>query len=182
LQIDASALPPAVGGHIAMIQSALVAKDDPREALQLLDKARVMLPGTVVEEEPCAAGLFSRKKFPTSTSSRLSRANIFGVSKILSISRAFASSSPWLSSILASPQIQATGLDRKTDQQTRTRKPAPALFANWLSGYHYRGIISGKAGAALMAAAKAEQSSQDGTPEQARAALYGQRANIDRAI
>jgi hypothetical protein len=36
----------------------------------------------------------------------------------------------------------------------------------------YRGIIGGKAGATLVAGAKAKQLSQDGTPEQARAALY----------
>jgi chemotaxis protein MotC len=56
-QINASALPPALGGHIAMIQSALIAKDDPREALRLLDKARVMLPGTLVEEAALRRGL-----------------------------------------------------------------------------------------------------------------------------
>jgi chemotaxis protein MotC len=48
--IDPSALPPSLGAHIAMIQSALIAKDDPHEALRLLDRARVILPGTLVEE------------------------------------------------------------------------------------------------------------------------------------
>jgi chemotaxis protein MotC len=36
---------------------SLVAKDDPHEAMQLLDKAGVMLPGTVVEEAALRRGL-----------------------------------------------------------------------------------------------------------------------------
>jgi hypothetical protein len=35
---------------VAMIQSALVAKEDPGEAIRLLDQARVLAPGTLVEE------------------------------------------------------------------------------------------------------------------------------------
>ncbi|HUI20604.1 MAG TPA: hypothetical protein VLZ74_06115 [Methylocella sp.] len=48
--IDAKVLSPAIAGQVAMIQSALVAKGDPGEAMRLLDLARVLAPGTLVEE------------------------------------------------------------------------------------------------------------------------------------
>jgi chemotaxis protein MotC len=50
LPIDAKALAPAVGGHVAMVQSALIAKSDPGKAMELLDQARLLAPGTLVEE------------------------------------------------------------------------------------------------------------------------------------
>lgn len=50
LPIDAKALPPLLGGHIAIVQSGLVAKDDPRSAMAFLDKARLLAPGTLIEE------------------------------------------------------------------------------------------------------------------------------------
>jgi chemotaxis protein MotC len=105
-QINASALPPALGGHIAMIQSALIAKDDPREALRLLDKARVMLPGTLVKQ-PCAAASYLPDKFPTSKNSLTCLVNTFGVFQSLSTSRASGSNLRRPSFILASRPIQA---------------------------------------------------------------------------
>ncbi|QBR70682.1 hypothetical protein CU048_04640 [Beijerinckiaceae bacterium] len=50
LPIDARALASTVRGHIAIVQSTLVAKDDPKAAIGFLDQARILAPGTLVEE------------------------------------------------------------------------------------------------------------------------------------
>lgn len=50
LPIDARTLSPFVGGHVAMVQSILVAREAPRKALAFLDQARVLAPGTLIEE------------------------------------------------------------------------------------------------------------------------------------
>lgn len=50
LPIDARALASTVRGHIAIVQSALVAKDDPKAAMGFLDQARILAPGTLIEE------------------------------------------------------------------------------------------------------------------------------------
>ncbi len=50
MEVDARSLPPILGGHIALIQSGLVAHDDPSKALALLDLARLLAPGTLIEE------------------------------------------------------------------------------------------------------------------------------------
>jgi chemotaxis protein MotC len=48
--IDARSLPPILGGHIALVQSGLIGHDDPVKALTLLDLARLLAPGTLIEE------------------------------------------------------------------------------------------------------------------------------------
>lgn len=50
LSVDARGLEPALGGYVALTQSALVADIDPKRAGQLLDLARLLMPGTLVEE------------------------------------------------------------------------------------------------------------------------------------
>lgn len=43
-------LPPGVNGRIALVQSALYARSEPERAMRLLDLARLLLPGTLVDE------------------------------------------------------------------------------------------------------------------------------------
>lgn len=48
--IDARSLDPALGGHIALAQAALAASESTPKAMVLLDVARVLAPGTLVED------------------------------------------------------------------------------------------------------------------------------------
>jgi len=48
--INAFDLPPSMGGLVAMAQSALVVRSDPQKAMHLLDVARLLSPGSLVEE------------------------------------------------------------------------------------------------------------------------------------
>jgi chemotaxis protein MotC len=50
LAINARSLDPPLSGQLALVQSLLVAKSDPRKALALLDDARLLVPGTLIEE------------------------------------------------------------------------------------------------------------------------------------
>lgn len=50
LKIGPGELPPLAGGHLALVQSALLAKEDPVRALKLLGQARILAPGTLIEE------------------------------------------------------------------------------------------------------------------------------------
>lgn len=47
-----------LGGHIALVQSALVGKDDPGKATALLDQARILGPGTLIEEAALRREIF----------------------------------------------------------------------------------------------------------------------------
>jgi chemotaxis protein MotC len=48
--IDARELDVSIAGHIALAQAELTAKKDPKKALELLDDARLLAPGTLIEE------------------------------------------------------------------------------------------------------------------------------------
>lgn len=48
--VDPLALEPSIGGHIALVRAALELSIDPQRSIALLDQARLLLPGTLVEE------------------------------------------------------------------------------------------------------------------------------------
>ncbi len=50
MKIDAQDVPVGLGAQLALAQSALVVRDDPTQSLRLLDLARLIAPGTLVEE------------------------------------------------------------------------------------------------------------------------------------
>ncbi|MDR3462928.1 MAG: hypothetical protein P4L76_11505 [Beijerinckiaceae bacterium] len=58
MPIDARNLPSGLGGHLALVQATLVANQDKPKALQLLDLARLLEPGTLVEEAALRKEMF----------------------------------------------------------------------------------------------------------------------------
>ncbi|SFL44188.1 chemotaxis protein MotC [Bradyrhizobium sp. NFR13] len=56
--IKPRSLPAALGAEIALVQSALVAQDDLKVAIGLLDEVRLMMPGTLVEEAALRREIF----------------------------------------------------------------------------------------------------------------------------
>jgi chemotaxis protein MotC len=48
--INARALDASMAGHVALIQSELIAKKDPQKAMDFLEEARLLSPGTLIEE------------------------------------------------------------------------------------------------------------------------------------
>ncbi len=48
--VDVEALDRSIGGHVALVRAMLISKTDQRKAYALLDRARVISPGTIVEE------------------------------------------------------------------------------------------------------------------------------------
>ena len=50
MPIEAKTLPTGLGGHLALVQSTLIANTDQAKALAYLDLARLLEPGTLVEE------------------------------------------------------------------------------------------------------------------------------------
>lgn len=49
-KLDARSLDPLLGGIVALIQGTLIAKKDPVKAIRFLDEARLLSPGTLIEE------------------------------------------------------------------------------------------------------------------------------------
>ncbi|MET0705540.1 MAG: chemotaxis protein, partial [Tardiphaga sp.] len=56
--IKPRSLPATLGAEIALVQSALVAQDDLKAAIALLDEVRLMMPGTLLEEAALRREIF----------------------------------------------------------------------------------------------------------------------------
>jgi chemotaxis protein MotC len=56
--VSARTLPATLGAEIALVQSALLAQSDLKAAIELLDEARLMMPGTLVEEAALRREIF----------------------------------------------------------------------------------------------------------------------------
>jgi chemotaxis protein MotC len=59
IDINAKSLPPALGGHLALVQAMLLSHDDPAKSNELLDLARILAPGTLVEETALRREVFN---------------------------------------------------------------------------------------------------------------------------
>src|SRR5690625_2163785 len=49
-EVDARRLPPVLGAHVALVQASLAMREAPEEARRHLENARLLAPGTLVEE------------------------------------------------------------------------------------------------------------------------------------
>jgi len=147
---------------------ALIAKDDPGEALRLLDKARVMLPGTLIEEAALRRALIlTRQMADIEKFAYLSSEYIWRFPK----SEYFESfRQQFASAVVQFSLADDSKVSHQTGMLIAMLDPSSQLPLYLQIGY--RGIIVGKAGAALAAAAKAKQLSESGSTERARADLY----------
>ena len=55
---DPKSLPPALGGHLALVMATLLSDQDPGRAGAMLDAARLIVPGTLVEEAALRRQIF----------------------------------------------------------------------------------------------------------------------------
>jgi len=56
--VDVRSLPPSLGGPVALVQSALIVRQDVASAMAFLDEARLLMPGTLVEEAALRREIF----------------------------------------------------------------------------------------------------------------------------
>jgi chemotaxis protein MotC len=167
-RIDVKTLPPAVAGHVAMIQSALVAKENPGEAIRLLELARVLAPGTLVEETALRRELVLTNeiadidKFTFLSSEYIWR---FRNSVYFeSFRQRFVASAIHFGQTIKSTQFAALEeLVGQIDSAGQLR-----LYLQMAQ----KSIIDGKPSAARFAAGKAIRLSEDGSIEQTRSKFY----------
>jgi chemotaxis protein MotC len=168
LKIDAESLPPPTGGHVAIIQSALIAKEDPRKAMRLLDLARISSPGTLIEETALrrelvvADEIADIDKFVI-----LSREYFWRFPNSVyfeSFRQRFAASVVHLG--LASEPAQFAKVERLVGEGEKAGQLKLFLMIA------KRSIVEGKASIARLAACKAGEMAAEGSADRAQSALY----------
>lgn len=172
--IDARGLASPVGGHIAMVQSALIAKEDPAKAIQLLDQARILAPGTLVEEAALRRAIFlSDETKDFERFAALSSQYIRRFPKSVYADNFRKRFSDFVTHFGATSEaaefVRLEKLLSEVDSENRLR-----LYLKIAQS----GLLNGKIGAARLAAERAAGLSKEGSVEAARSMLYGAAALV----
>lgn len=174
LPVDAMTLPAPLAGHLALVQANLVAHKDPRKASQLLARARVLAPGTLVEEAALRKEVFLADQDDdldafTSLSSQYMRR--FDRSAYAANFRR-----------LFEAAVTRFGLTSDSERFARLEtvlallEPEEALDLMLSTGR--AGLVGGKVAPARQALAKAATLAKEGTVEAIRARLYAAAVRI----
>ncbi len=167
-------LPATLGAEIALVQSALLAQDDPKAAIALLDDVRLMMPGTLVEEAALRREIFI-----------VGQDDDFDKFEALA-TRYFRR---FRHSIYAGNFRQrfAISVARFSFAQRPDRFPRLVAVLDHLDRISQRGLylliartalVRGKTEMALLAAERVSVLSDDGSPERLRAHLYHAAARV----
>ena len=171
--IDIRSVHPNLAGQLALTQAALLVEQDPGKAIELLDFARLLAPGTLVEEsalrrEIVVVGELEDKSKFQALSARYMRRFADSI-YAEAFRRRFAALAVELD--LAEPADSAGIEEMLADQRAEYRR---ALYL----GMSHHALIAGKLEAAGHMARKARALAEAGGIEAARASLYGAAAAV----
>jgi chemotaxis protein MotC len=166
--VDVRRLPPSLGGPVALVQSALVVRQDVAAAMAFLDEARLLMPGTLVEEAALRREIF--------LAGQIDNADKFEALAIQYIRR-------FRHSIYAGNfrEHLAVALTRfsfaqNTNMFSRVQRILeqldPASRRNLYLMVARTAVLRGKTDMARLAAEQAAVASRDGSPDSDRARLY----------
>lgn len=172
--IDVFDLPPSMGAQLALAQSALAVRSDPVKALRLLDTARLLAPGTLVEEAALRRELFVADRIKDDR-------------KIESLARQYLSR--FRHSVYAAnfrnhfaAAISRMDLAKDTDQAKRVGDMLAAMEPPARRQLYLvlavAAVIKGKTATATMAAENALSLSGGGSGDEARSRLYRAAASL----
>lgn len=172
--VDPRKLWPAVGSHIALAQAALIAHAHPKKAIALLDLARVLAPGTLVEDAALRREAFlaeetgNTDKFVDMAGQYLRRYKHSVYAE--RFRRSLAKAIPHMALVAKTGKLdELAGLLKQLHPHERLHL---YLDIAWTS------LIHGKIDAARWASAKATKLAKDKSLAARRAALYAGAAAI----
>ncbi|MFE1600197.1 chemotaxis protein MotC [Methylobacterium sp. ID0610] len=174
MKIDAQGLPLSLGGQLALVQAALVVRDDPAQSLKFLDVARLLAPGTLVEE-----GALRREVFILAQSGDVTRFEALSVQYLRRYRR-----SVYAGNFRQRFAAALTRLDYGDDQRriarlgTMLAEIEPDGRRELYLMVARAAIEQGKTATAIFAASQAAPLTAPGTVEAAQARLYRAAAAI----
>lgn len=166
--VDPRALESIVGAHVAVAQAVLVTRLDPHKAIELLDMARILAPGTLVEEAALRREVFISEqigdfdKFSSVAGQYLRRFSNSSYAENF-LSRFSASI---IAVARAGRLDQITKLESLLDEMNETARLRFYLVIAQSA------LVNGKLDTAQYAADKALKFAPQGSAEAQRAALY----------
>jgi chemotaxis protein MotC len=166
--VDPRAIPLSLGGQIALVQGALLASSDASLAIARLDDARLLLPGTLVEEAALRREIllvgeaedFDKFEFLTQAYARHYRSSIYAGDFWQRFSAALVRSS------LALEERRFTRLKALIDQLD------PASRLKLYMAISRTALVRGRLAAARLASEQALSLTADGAADRERAHLF----------
>ncbi len=167
-KVDVYELPPSLAGHVALVKAIVIANNDLPRVLRLADDARLLSPGTLVEETAlrlaieAAISTGNRAKFET---------------MVLRYFRRFPRS-PYLSAVIrpVAAEIADGGYSERPDGVKWVHSVVhyldPARLVQFYSALADAGLRSAKLVTTVSAARMAQRYVRPGTPEQAWTFAY----------
>jgi chemotaxis protein MotC len=172
--IDPKSLPNALGGHLALVKASMMAGKDVGKADRLLDIARLLMPGTLVEE-----AALRRQIFMLADSNALDKVTLLarqylhrfrGSLYAENFRERFAVAALKLAAAGDTPQLN------KLDAVVKEMKPDEAR--RFYLALSKTAIVNGRLDTGRLAADKAKALAPAGSVDAARANLYGAAALV----
>jgi chemotaxis protein MotC len=167
-EVEANDLPASMGGQVALAQAALSVADDPDRAIQLLDTARLLAPGTLVEEAALRREILVADQVGDQTKFEFLSRQYLGRFRHSVYAGNFRYR---FAAILTHVKFADEAAQTKSlDDMFRDLDPSTAreLYLTVARA----AVVQGKAKAAALAGERAGALSADGSTDQARAHLY----------
>lgn len=171
-EIDVRRLDASIAGHVALVQATLIAKTDPARASARLDEARLLSPGTLVEEAALRRQAFlilstgDLERFLALTSQYLRRFNACIYADTFR------------------QQLASELVRRKGDKalpgkiEAILNRVEPTARRDTYLALAREGAFKGNVDIARFAAVRAEHLTGEGTPEKLRAIIYQATAQV----
>ena len=172
--IDPKTLPNAIGGHLALVKAGLVAGKDAARADKLLDLARLLMPGTLVEE-----AALRRQIFLLADTNRLDKVTLLSRQYLHRFRTSVYAENfreRFAVAILRFAAAGDTPQLAKFDAVIKEMRPDEAR--RFYLAMAKAAITNGHTATARMAADKAKALAPAGSPDAARADLYSSAALV----
>jgi chemotaxis protein MotC len=166
--IEARALDAGIAGHVAFVQAELVAKSDPAKAFGHLDDARLLAPGTLVEEAS-----FRRQLALVGPSEDAERYETLAALYLRRFPNSlYAGSFRQQFAAAIAGNVRASESDRLARLEAMLGGVGPAERRDVYLTIAKEALLKGKVGIAAFAAASAGKLADAGSVEEARARVY----------
>jgi chemotaxis protein MotC len=172
--IDPRSVPNALGGHLALVKAGLVASKDPAKADKLLDLARLLMPGTLVEE-----AALRRQIFLLADSNALDKVTLLSRQYLHRFrTSVYAENFRQRFAAATVKMAKAGDVEQLTKLDAVVKEMRPDEARRFYLAMAKAAITNGKTAAARYASDKARALAPAGTPDAARANLYAAAALV----
>jgi chemotaxis protein MotC len=168
IRISARSLDPSLAGHLALVQAELIAKKDAAKALLFLDEARLLSPGTLIEE-----AALRRQIAIVATAKDLDRFDMLSANYLRRFARSvYAGAFRRQLATDVAGREDAGSVGRMTKLAAALEAVDPAERLDIYLSIAREALVKGKAELAGLAADSAARLADKDSAEQRRARLY----------